>query len=299
MLDFVSHVVRTQDGLSLHVRDYGSPGGERLPVVCLHGLARTSADFHRLATALATARGQARRVIAMDYRGRGRSDYDPNPANYNVGVELNDVLTVQAALGIGRSVFIGTSRGGILTMLLAATNPAIVAGAVLNDIGPVIEPQGLMRIKGYVGKLAQPASFAEGGEMLRRLFGAQFTALSTEDWTAFAERSFVERDGKLVAGYDPALAETLATYNPDQPLPPLWPQFDALAGVPVMVVRGANSDLLSPDTVAAMRQRHPGLQVIEVADQGHAPLLMEDDVIARIGAFVADCDAARMTPRLD
>ena len=292
MPDFVSHFVRTQDGLNLHVRDYGRRSDVRLPVVCLHGLARTGADFHHLAIALSDDSAGPRQVIAMDYRGRGRSDYDPNAANYNAGVEFNDVLTVLAASGIGRAIFIGTSRGGILTMLLAAARLDLLAGAVLNDIGPVIEPGGLMRIKGYVGKLSQPTSFEEGGEMLRRLFGVQFTALTPQDWLAFAQRSFEQRNGRLVACYDPAIAQTLADIDPSEPLPALWAQFDALAGVPLLVLRGENSDLLSRETVAAMLQRRPDLQVLEVPAQGHPPLLMEDDVIARIGRFIAECDAA-------
>jgi len=293
MPDYVSHIVTTQDGLKLHVRAYGALTSARLPVVCLHGLARTGADFHRLAVALSGDAPKPRQVFAMDYRGRGRSDYDPNPANYNVGMELNDVVTVLAALEIGPAVFIGTSRGGILTMLLASLRPEMLAGAVLNDIGPVIDQRGLLRIKGYVGQLSQPASFEEAAEMLRRVFGAQFTSLTADDWTAFARRTFGERDGKLVPSYDPALAQTLAGVEIDQPLPPLWPQFDALTHVPLMVVRGENSDLLSPDTVAAMRQRRPDLQFLEVPGQGHAPLLMEDHTIGRIGEFVASCDPLR------
>jgi pimeloyl-ACP methyl ester carboxylesterase len=164
---------------------------------------------------------------------------------------------------------------------------------VLNDIGPVIEPRGLLRIKGYVGKLSQPASFEEGGQILRRLFGAQFTQLSDKDWTAFAQRTFEERDGKLVPSYDPQLAQTLASFDIEEPLPPMWQQFDALARVPVMVVRGENSDLLSLETVAAMRQHRPDLEVVEVPGQGHAPLLMEDDIIARLGQFIADCERRR------
>jgi pimeloyl-ACP methyl ester carboxylesterase len=290
MPDYTSHFIFSQDGLKLFVRSYGMPMSKRLPVFCLHGLARTSADFHRLAIALSDDAANPRQVFAMDYRGRGRSDYDPDPAHYNVGVELNDVLTVLSALGIPLAVFIGTSRGGILTMLLANVRPDLLAGAVLNDIGPVIEPQGLMRIKGYVGKLSQPASFEEASEQLRRLFGAQFTSLTADDWRAFAQRTFETRDGKLVASYDPGLAQGLAALDADQPQPPLWPQFDALAGVPVMLIRGEHSDLLSRNTVAAMRQRRPDLQVVEVPGQGHAPLLMEDDIIARIGQFIAACD---------
>jgi pimeloyl-ACP methyl ester carboxylesterase len=293
MSDFVSHSVTTQDGLKLHVRAYGARTSARLPVVCLHGLARTGADFHHLALALSEHSSKPRQVLAMDYRGRGRSDYDPNPANYNVGVELNDVLTVLAALEIGPAVFIGTSRGGILTMLLASVRPEMLAGAVLNDVGPVIEPHGLLRIKGYVGKLSQPASFDGAAEMLRRLFGAQFTSLTAEDWMAFAQRTFAERNGKLVPSYDPTLAQTLAGFEIEQPLPPLWPQFDALAPVPLMVVRGENSDLLSQHTVAAMRERRPDLQFLQVPGQGHAPLLVDDDTIGRLAEFVATCDRSQ------
>jgi pimeloyl-ACP methyl ester carboxylesterase len=170
--------------------------------------------------------------------------------------------------------------------------PEAIACAVLNDIGPAIEPGGLMRIKSYVGKLSQPASIEDGGEMLRRLFGAQFTSLTTDDWTAFSRRTFEERNGKLVASYDPGLARNLTDLEIDQPLPPLWEQFDGLARVPLMVIRGENSDLLSRETVAAMRQRRPDLQLVEVPGQGHAPLLMEDDIIARIGKFIAASDPA-------
>lgn len=290
MSDFVSHFVTAPDGLKLHVRAYGTPGA-RLPVVCLHGLARSSADFHRLAVALSADTEKPRQVFAMDYRGRGRSDYDPNPANYNLGVELNDLMAVLTTLGVAPAVFIGTSRGGILTMLLASVRPEAIAGAVLNDIGPVMEPRGLMRIKSYVGKLPQPANFEHASEILHALFSAQFPKLAPVEWMAFARRSFEERNGKLVPCYDPQLAQTLVDIEAAHP-PPLWREFDALGRVPVMVVRGANSDLLSTETVAAMRQRRSDLQVVEVPGQGHAPLLAEDDIIARVGRFVADCERA-------
>jgi len=295
--DYASHFVSAQDGLKLHVRAYGPGGGENLPVVCLPGLARTSADFHELALALSRHTETPRRVIAMDYRGRGRSDYDPNPANYNLAVELNDVLTALTALGIGPAVFVGTSRGGILTMLLATVSPAALAGAVLNDIGPVIELQGLIRIKSYVGKMPPSKSYDEATAILRRLFGAQFPKLTSEDWVDYARRSFEQRDGKLVPSYDPMLAKILEGIDPERPPAPLWNAFDALAAVPVMVIRGALSDLLSAETVAAMRQRRPDLEVMEVPDQGHAPLLTDAASIRRIAAFVLRCDRARADVR--
>src|ERR1700744_6181187 len=142
--------VKTQDGLQLHVREYGDRHSAGLPVVCLPGLSRTVADFDALAPALSQSGGM-RRVIPVDSLRGGRSDYDTNPANYNVGIELADLMTVLSVLAVGPAIFVGSSRGGILTMLLAATNPSAVAAAVLHDIGPVIEPAGLVRIKGYLG----------------------------------------------------------------------------------------------------------------------------------------------------
>ena len=173
--------VTAQDGLRLHVREYGPRTALALPVVCLPGLARTVADFDGLAPALANG-GPPRRVIAIDSRGRGQSDYDSNPENYNLAVELGDVVTVLTALEIGEAVFIGSSRGGLLTMLLGVAHPTAIAGVVLHDIGPVIEPKGLARIKSYVGKLPQPRNFNEGAEILRRLFDAQFPKLTAEQW---------------------------------------------------------------------------------------------------------------------
>ncbi|MGC2076356.1 MAG: alpha/beta hydrolase, partial [Xanthobacteraceae bacterium] len=168
-----STFISAQDGLRLHVREYGSRATPGVPVVCLPGLTRTTADFDALAPALAYGRPE-RRVIAIDSRGRGQSEYDSNPQNYNLAVELADVVSVLTAIELGQAVFVGSSRGGLLSMLLAVAHPNLLAGVVLHDIGPVLEPKGLARIKSYVGKLPQPGSFAEGAEILRRLFDAQF-----------------------------------------------------------------------------------------------------------------------------
>src|ERR1700690_2474707 len=277
------------DGLRLHARCYGARSAPTLPVVCLPGLARTAADFDGLAEALAGDAARPRRVIALDYRGRGQSEYDRDPANYNFQVELADVLSVVAALDATPAIYIGTSRGGILAMLLAAVRPTAIAGVVLNDIGPVIEPKGLMRIKGYVGKLPQPRSFEEAAEILRRLFDHQFPKLTHEDWLASALRTFRQENGALVPTYDVKLAKTLEGVDLEKPFPPLWQQFHALKDTPVMVIRGANSDILAPATVEAMRSRRATLETIEVPDQGHTPLLAEADVIARIANFARRC----------
>jgi pimeloyl-ACP methyl ester carboxylesterase len=288
--DATSVFISAPDGLRLHARCYGRGSLPGLPTICLPGLARTAADFETLAIALSGHADRPRRVIALDYRGRGQSDYDRDPANYAFPTELADLLAVATAVDALPAVFIGTSRGGILAMLLAAVRPTAIAGVVLNDIGPVIEPKGLMRIKGYVGKLPEPRSFDEGAEILRRLFDAQFPKLTDEDWMAAALRTYKEEKGRLVPAYDVRLAKTLEGIDFERPLPPLWAAFDALAHVPLMVVRGANSDLLSPATVEAMRTRRDDMETVEVPDQGHAPLLAEHDVIGRIAAFAARCD---------
>ena len=288
-----STFITAQDGLRLHVQEWRPRGrAAALPVVCLPGLARTAADFETLARALAADAKSAHRVIALDSRGRGRSQYDRNPANYDLRVELADLLAVLTALEIPRAVFVGTSRGGILTMLLVGLRPTAIAGCVLNDIGPVIEPEGIARIRSYVGKLPQAATFQDGADILRRLFGAQFPRLTDTDWLAFARRTFKHEGARMVPDYDPRLAAILQGIDLEQPLPALWKEFEGLARVPVLLLRGANSDILSVATVKEMRARHPTMQVIEVADQGHAPILSGSALVEDIVAFIRSCAAA-------
>ncbi len=290
---FLSRFVSAPDGLRLHVRRYGERG-RGLPIVCLPGLTRNGSDFHEIATALTADAAQPRLVITINSRGRGRSDHDRDPGNYSLPVELADVLAVITALEIGPAIFLGTSRGGILTMLLGAARPAAIAGVILNDIGPVIDPKGLVRIKGYAGKLPTPRDFTEGAEILRRLGDAQFPNLPPEHWLRQARQTWRQENGGLILSYDPKLSRTLEDVDVERPLPPLWAQFNSLARVPLMVVRGGNSDILSAATVDAMRERRLDIDVLEVPGQGHAPLLTERDVIARIAAFVTLCDVSAL-----
>jgi pimeloyl-ACP methyl ester carboxylesterase len=284
--------VTAPDGLRLHVRCHGPRLAPSLPVVCLPGLTRTAADFDDLASALASNPEAPRRVLAIDYRGRGFSDYDRDPGNYTLATELADLRAVLTALDVQPAVFIGTSRGGILTMLLGSAQPTAIAGVVLNDIGPVIEPTGLARIKSYVGKLPQPKSFEEAAEIFRRLFGQHFTKLTDQEWLGYSRRSFKAEQQRLVPTYDVRLARTMESINFDQPLPAMWPQFDSLVRVPLTVLRGQNSDLLSETTVAAMRRRRTAIETITVPDQGHAPILSGSDLIDRVVEFVASCEPA-------
>jgi pimeloyl-ACP methyl ester carboxylesterase len=291
-----SRFVTAPDGLKLHLRDYGPRLAPRLPVVCLPGLSRTADDFDPLASSLATDAAAPRRVLALDYRGRGLSEHDRNSANYTVPVELADVIAVLTACAAAPAIIVGTSRGGLIAMALAAVEPSVIAGVVLNDIGPEIDAKGVMRIKSYVGKLPEPKTFEEGAEILRRIGGQQFPKLDTATWVVLAKRGWREEDGRLVPTYDPALAHSLAAVSPDQPMPTMWPQFEALAQMPLLVFRGANSDILSEATVAAMQARHPAMELFVVANQGHAPLLAEPDTIGRIASFAAACDARNGTP---
>ena len=290
---FASVFVTPPDGPALHVRSYGPRFAAALPVVCLPGLARTAADFHPLAAALAADPVTPRHVLALDYRGHGQSKYDRYPSNYTPFVALADLLAVLSEFKIGSATFIGTSYGGLLAMMLAVSRPAAIAGVVLNDIGPVIELEGLLklklRIEGLGGKLPTPRNFEEGGEILRWLLHADFPKLAPQDWIAFARRTWRERGDRLVPDFDPKVARMLQGVDLERPLA-MWREFDALARVPLMVIRGANSDLLASTTLNAMLARRGELTVAVVPDQGHAPLLVEPKLIRRIATFVGACD---------
>jgi pimeloyl-ACP methyl ester carboxylesterase len=288
---FASLFVTAPDGLRLHVRSYGSRAASALPVVCLPGLARTGADFDPVAAAMAGDLAKPRLVSVLDYRGHGQSEYDRNPDNYTLAVALADLSAVLSALETAPALFVGTSYGGLLAMMLAVWRPAAIAGVILNDIGPVTEPQGWVRIKGYVGKLPVPRTFEEGAEILRWWFDAQFPKLAPQDWIAFAQGTWRQHGRRLVPAYDPKLARTLQRADL-QHLPTLWNHFDALARVPLMVIRGARSDMLASTTLQAMVSRRDEIEVVVVPDQGHPPFLTERSLIRRITDFMASCDVS-------
>ena len=286
-----SRFATAPDGLRLHYRDVGPSGSTVLPVVCLPGLTRTAEDFAPLASTLSRAE-TPRRVLSLDYRGRGLSAHDGDPSRYTVAVEASDVLAVMEDAGVAEAVFVGTSRGGLITMTIASFRPQCIRGTVLNDIGPVLEPAGIERIRGYVGKLPAPRNWVEAVNIVQSYAGQHFTGLSDEDWTAFAQTTFWDRDGGLSIRYDPALMRALQDLDTAD-LPTLWPQFESLGGAPLLVIRGELSDLLSTETADAMVRRHPDSSSLTVPGQGHAPLLRDPSTLARIGAFVLHCDTSR------
>ena len=283
------------DGLRLHAQIYGSQTPERLPVICLPGLTRNTRDFHELALYLSRDTVTPRQVISFDYRGRGKSAYDPNLKNYNVGVEANDILTGMQALGIERALFIGTSRGGLILHVLAAIRPEVLAGIVLNDIGPVLEPAGLQNIKDYLAKAPRPRTLAEAVAVQRETHGAAFSALDGDDWQRMVKAIYRQDGETLIPDFDPGLLSDLATMDTSKPLPDMWPQYAAFANIPVMAIRGANSLLLSAATLDEMGRRHPDFHAITVAGQGHAPFLETGDLPQRIAAFL---DRAEATPTM-
>lgn len=287
--------VTAPDGLRLHLREYGLRSAPGLPVVCLPGLARTAADFDELAPAL-SAGPPERHVVAIDSRGRGHSDHDADHSNYNCMVELGDIINVLISREIGPAIFVGSSRGGVLVMMMATIYPTAIAGAVMHDVGPVTEAEGFARIRGYLGKLPHPRTYEEGADVLHRLLSHQFPKLTGEQWLGASKRTWHHKHGKLRPAFDIGIANALSGIDVERPLAALWREFDALHNVPLLVVRGQNSDILSAATVDAMRERRGGeMDFVEVPDQGHAPLL-EGELVRDIVRFVTKCETARTAP---
>ena len=281
--------IRSPDGLLLAARIFDAVS-DRLPFLCLSGLSRNSRDFIALGNFFATHASEARKVIALDYRGRGLSESDPDWRNYKPVVEAQDVLAAADALGIEKAILIGTSRGGIISMLLGVLRPALIAGAVLNDIGPVLEGRGLARIKTYLTTRKSVASWPEAIALIRSASEPQFPALSEADWRAMATAYFADSGSGLAPQYDPHLARTVVDMDVTEKIPVLWPQFMSLAHVPVLAIRGENSDLVSPRTLFEMAERHGRLKQYTVPGQGHAPLLRDDATLEAIRAFAKSCD---------
>lgn len=282
---------RSSDGVLLYAEDH-APDVDygKAPVLCLPGLTRNCLDFE---PALPHLRRQ-RRVICMDFRGRGRSGHAADAASYRVDVEASDVLALLTHMQIGRAAILGTSRGGLVGMLLAATARQHVAGLLLNDVGPVLEKQGLLRIKGYLGKEPNYASFEAAAAALKQ-DQPGVKGLSDAAWLAFARRIFRDDNGVPRLSYDPRLAVTFPTEEQINAATgqELWPLFDALDGLPLAVLRGANSDLLSEATVAEMKRRMPQLLTTTVEGRAHVPFLDEQQSVEAVSAWLDEVDATQ------
>ena len=271
------------DGLHLFYRDFAPlTRPSKLPVLCLPGLTRNSRDFTHIAERIR----QDRRVLCADLRGRGRSQHDPVWQNYHPGTYLADIGLLLDDAGVTRCVLLGTSLGGILSMLLAAMNPGLVAGVILNDVGPEVAPEGLARIAAYVGRHAPPASWDEAVATVRATYEIGMPGLSHDEWVAHTKRSYSDVGGVPRLDMDPMIGEAVRS-APAAAAPDLWPLFAALRPVPTLALRGATSDILAVATFDRMLLEKPDLVRVEVPQRGHTPMLDEPVSVAAIDEFLA------------
>lgn len=282
MADFTEHHHRLRDGLRLYCRDYPGGPSSRLPVLCLPGLTRNSRDYEDLAPHLAA---QGRRVLCPDYRGYGRSDRDLEWMHYQIEYDAADVIDLLDGLGVARVHVVGTSRGGLIAMMLAASHPARIAGAVINDVGPDVIHGGASKIGKFFDMPHAFRDWDEATAAYEKWSGPATPDLTPAGWTKRARQTFVELpDGRVAYDFDPALGKA---YRARENTPVGWDKFRAFAGKPVLVIRGQFSGLLSRTTFDRMAEELPGLQRVTVPNRGHVPLLDEPAAIAAIDSFFA------------
>jgi pimeloyl-ACP methyl ester carboxylesterase len=278
--DANAHFFKTPDNLSIFYRDFGAQC-EGTPVICLPGLTRNSRDFDEIASYIS----DRRRVLTIDFRGRGFSDHDPEWRNYHPGTYVADVVALLDALDIPRIIVIGTSLGGLCAMLMAAGHRDRLAGVVMNDIGPEINPAGLARVQEYTGRLPPVADWAEATAQVKDIYGQWLPGLSDEEFESLARRGYRENDaGVPMLDIDLNIGRAVREVGPQSGDP--WALFDALVDIPVTLLWGTMSDILTEDIVEKMKTRKPDLTVVPVANRGHVPLLDEPECLAAIDAFL-------------
>lgn len=255
-----------------------------MPVICLHGLTRNSADFEDVAPRIAAG---CRRVLVPDVRGRGRSDRDPHPANYTPKVYARDILALMDALGIGKAIFVGTSMGGLIALTIALLRRRAIGGAILNDVGPAIDPAGIKRIQSYVGKVPVLRTWNDAAEYMRQIYGATLPGLGPEQWEQMARQSFRDGPHGPELDYDPAISPDPAEKVKSSSMI-AWFAFGRLARrVPTLLIRGEQSDIMPAAIAARMKARAPSLMVVAVPGVGHAPRLTEPAGARAIDEFLA------------
>ena len=285
MTDFADRWWRSEDGLRLYARDYAGAAGEaKLPVIAIHGLTRNSADFAAVAPIIAAT---GRRVLAVDVRGRARSDRAADPMTYQPVQYARDMLALMDQAGIARAAFLGTSMGGRITMALTAIAPDRIAAAILNDVGPEVSLVGLTRIAAYAGQPVDTPTWDDAVAYVRKHNAIALPHYTDADWDAFARRVFREGPDGPVLDYDPDIAVPIRAAGQAALVPDLWGDFERLAtGRPTLLIRGATSDLLDAEIAGRMRARAPEMGYVEVPDVGHAPMLDEPTAEAAILAFL-------------
>lgn len=288
MTDYNDYWYPSRDGLQLYARDYPATD-PAATLICLPGLTRNSADFVPLCEQLA----RRYRILAPDFRGRGRSAYDPNPDNYHPGTYSNDVLSLLESLQLQSVILIGTSLGGLVSMILAAMHPQAIKAAIINDIGPEANPVGIARILAYVSNPAAVADWTEASRRTQQYLARDYPDFSDDDWAAFSKNIYRQNaQGQPVLDFDPNIAQLL-NKSADNAVPPdLWPLFNSLQQLPMLVLRGELSEILTPQCLTKMQQQHPGLATAIIPNRGHAPLLTEPESLSAIEKFLAGVNQA-------
>jgi pimeloyl-ACP methyl ester carboxylesterase len=273
---------QSDDRLELYARDYPNADSSHT-VLCLHGLTRNSADFEDLALLLA----DRFRVISVDQRGRGLSEWDSQSDNYQPVRYVQDMFTLIEKLNLKDIILLGTSLGGLMSMIMVAMKPNLFSAVIMNDIGPVVDQAGLDRIKSYVGKSAPVKTWDDAAKQVAATNGAAFPNYQQSDWKKIVSRMYEEKsDGTLVLRYDPAISKPMDNDQETAVPASLWPLFDAMTNTPLLLIRGELSDILSPACVEEMHKRHHSMQLTTVANTGHAPVLDEPEAIDAINRFL-------------
>jgi len=272
----------SRDGLKLFARNYQHEA-PRATILCIPGLTRNSADFSELCEHLAINY----RVIAVELRGRGKSEYDTNPLNYHPELYVDDVVALLDSLELTSVILIGTSLGGLISMILTALQPERVAAVIMNDIGPETSQVGVDRIKNYVCNPVRVNSWAQAIDMTQEVFGAEYPDFVDEDWAAFTKNIYRENSkGGPVLNYDPAIGLLMTQQQDNAVAPNLWSAFAAMQTTPLLVIRGRLSDILTTECVEKMQLKKPDMHFIELEDRGHAPLLTETECKVGIDNFL-------------
>ncbi len=283
MAEYTDEYFTNPDGLKQHYRDYNRAGEDAPVVLCMPGLTRNARDFEAIAEHLS----DRCRVICVEQRGRGFSDWDPMPSRYRPVTYVADMMALLKHLGVGKVIAIGTSLGGLMTIMIQAMHPGTLMAAVINDIGPDIDPKGIDRIKSYVGKGTPPQTWQEAIDAVKTANAGVYPNFTEEDWRWYTGNLYDDLDGKPALMYDPAISQNFDS-DETQAAPDLWPFFQAMYSIPVVALRGGLSDILSAETLERMAEKHPDLVPVTVDGIGHVPLMNEpkcmkaiDDLVAR------------------
>ncbi|MCR8922883.1 alpha/beta hydrolase [Dasania sp. GY-MA-18] len=277
---------QSNDGLKLYARDYvcqRSNQQAKATILCLHGLTRNSADFDFICSHLS----KDYRLIAADQRGRGLSSYDPQAENYHPGIYVQDMLTLLNTLSIPKVILLGTSLGGLMSLMLSAMVPERITASILNDVGPELDASGLARIQEYVGKQTPVTNWQQAVVQARKINAKELPDLNASDWESFTRAIYRENEqGQPVLAYDPAIAQLMNANKTTAAPPDLWPLFELIAHKPLLLIRGQTSDILTLDCVHKMQSIKPTMEYCEVANRGHAPLLNEPQSLTAIEQFL-------------